>query len=223
MLASVALPLALSGDQWLTLAGVLTGAIGVIGGFVFAYYNGKAERLHTRQLAISTRLYEQRLAAYVEVGRLLERQNLYVSRVEFSYKQMLHVPMPDPPEQPSVDDWTMIMGKAKVSASAEVLEALQEVSNTTYRLDDAIAVRKFFLEDPENRRDGSDHREPSLDSRRRSAGPRNEGDRRSRAADARRAGGGDLGETSSLHADELRPRWCAALSNQRPRSGRAGT
>ena len=144
------LPLALSGDQWITLAGVLTGAIGVVGGFVFAYFNGKAERLHTRQLAISTRLHEQRLSAYVEIGRFLERQYLYVKWVEYVWT----VPgtetlVSDPPKPPSVDDWTMIMGRAKVSASAEVLEALQEAEGTTYLLDLAIGTRKAAMTDPE--------------------------------------------------------------------------
>lgn len=143
----VTLPLALSGDQWITMAGVLSGAIGVVGGFVFAYFNGKAERLHSRQLAISARLHEQRLAAYVEIGRFLERQYLYVKRVEWVYR--LPVQVADPPEPPSVDDWTMVMGKAKVSASAGVLEALQEAENTAYALDTAIATRKAALKDPE--------------------------------------------------------------------------
>jgi hypothetical protein len=147
MLALVTLPLALTGDQWITLAGVLSGAIGVVGGFVFAYVNGKAERLHSRQLALSARLHEQRLAAYVEIGRFLERQYLYVKTVE----RVWHVPVQvaDPPEMPSVDDWTMVMGKAKVSASAGVLEAFQEAQNTTYMLDYAIADRKAALQDPE--------------------------------------------------------------------------
>jgi len=144
----VALPLALSGDQWLTLAGVLTGAVGVVGGFVFAYYNGKAERLHSRELAISARLHEQRLAAYVEIGRFLERQYLYVKRVEWEWVNVLPVHGGDPPEGPSVDDWTMVMGKAKVSASAGVLEAMQEAESTTFALDMAIADRKIALADP---------------------------------------------------------------------------
>jgi len=143
----VTLPLALSGDQWITVAGVLSGAIGVVGGFVFAYFNGKAERLHTRDLAISARLHEQRLAAYVEIGKFLERQYLYVKRVERVY--YIPVQVADPPEPPSVDDWTMVMGKAKVSASAGVLEALQEAENTAYALDTAIVIRKAALEDPE--------------------------------------------------------------------------
>ncbi len=142
------LVLALTGDQWITLAGVLSGAVGVVGGFVFAYVNGKAERLHTRQLALSARLHEQRLAAYVEIGRFLERQYLYVRDVEFEY-QLTPVPRPEPPEPPSVDDWTTVMGRAKVSASAAVLEALNEVENTTYALDTAIAIKKAALLDPE--------------------------------------------------------------------------
>jgi hypothetical protein len=142
---SVALLLALSGDQWITLAGVLTGAIGAVGGFVFAYFNGKAERLHTRTLAISARLHEQRLAAYVEIGKFLEWQYLYVSRVEW-WDIGLLVQTPDPPEPPGVDDWTTIMGKAKVSASSPVLEALQEVTNTTYALDHAIATKNAFMQ-----------------------------------------------------------------------------
>lgn len=141
------LPLALSGDQWITVAGVLSGAIGVVGGFVFAYFNGKSERLHTRQLAISARLHEQRLAAYVEIGRFLERQYLYVKSLEFVY--LIPVQMTNPPEPPSVDDWTMVMGKAKVSASAGVLEALQEAANKTYLFDMAIVERKAALQDPE--------------------------------------------------------------------------
>jgi hypothetical protein len=155
MLAFVTLPLALSGDQWITLSGVLSGAVGVVGGFVFAYVNGKAERLHSRHLALSTRLHEQRLAAYVDIGTFLERQYLYVRDVAFSY-QMTPVPRPDPPEPLSVDDWTTIMGRAKVSSSPEVREALNAVMNTSYELETAIATRMAFLEDRGLRR--SKHR-----------------------------------------------------------------
>jgi hypothetical protein len=81
MLACVTLPLALSGDQWFALAGVLSGVIGVGGGLVFAYFNAKEERSHGERLARSGRLHEQRFAAYREIARLLERQRLYLIRV----------------------------------------------------------------------------------------------------------------------------------------------
>jgi hypothetical protein len=75
MLAGMTLPLALSGDQWIALAGVLSGVFGFVGGYVFAYFNGKAERAHGERLARSGRLHEQRFAAYKEVARLLKRQS----------------------------------------------------------------------------------------------------------------------------------------------------
>jgi hypothetical protein len=132
----------------IALAGVLSGAVGVVGGFVFAYTNGKAERLHARQLALTARLHEQRLAAYVEIGQFLERQYLYARDVEFDWQQLTPLPRPDPPDPPSIDEWMTVMGKAKVSASPDVLEALIAVENAVYVLDSAIATKKFFHQDP---------------------------------------------------------------------------
>ena len=55
MLACVTLPLALSGDQWLAFAGVLSGVIVGGGGLVFAYFNGKEERARARRTARAKR------------------------------------------------------------------------------------------------------------------------------------------------------------------------
>jgi hypothetical protein len=57
---SVTLRADVSGDQWIALAGVSSGAIVGVGGLFFAYFNGKAERAHGERLARSGRLHEQR-------------------------------------------------------------------------------------------------------------------------------------------------------------------
>lgn len=88
------LPLALSGDQWLALAGVLSGVLVGGVGLVFAYFNGKSERAYGERLARSGRLHEQRLAAYKEIARLLQRQRLYLVRTE-----PIIGPKPDPPQR----------------------------------------------------------------------------------------------------------------------------
>ena len=126
MLAYVTLPLALSGDQWLALAGVLSGVIGVAGGLVFAYFNAKEERSHGERLARSGRLHEQRFAAYREIARLLERQRLYLIRTE-----PFIGPKPEPPQALDDEEWAGVSGLASISPSREVLAVLEEAAQKT--------------------------------------------------------------------------------------------
>jgi hypothetical protein len=82
MLARVTLPLALSGDEWIAVAGVSSGVIVGLGSLVFAHLNGKVERAHGERLARNGRTHEQRRLAYVDIARLLSRQRLVLIRAE---------------------------------------------------------------------------------------------------------------------------------------------
>ena len=113
----------MSGDQWIALAGVSSGAIVGIGSLLFAYFNGKAERAHGERLARSGRLHEQRRAAYVEISRLLERQRLFLVRTE-----PFLGPKPAPPPPLNDEDWSAVSGQAAVSPSQEVRSLLSEAA-----------------------------------------------------------------------------------------------
>lgn len=133
MLTPVALPLAVTGDEWIALAGVSSGVIVGVGGLVFAYFNARSERSHGERLARSGRLHEQRLDAYKEVARLLQRQRLYLARTE-----PIVGPKPDPPPPLDDDDWAAVSGLAAVSPSAEVLEAMDEAAQKTSGFEFAV-------------------------------------------------------------------------------------
>jgi hypothetical protein len=135
----VTLPLALNGDQWLALAGVLSGVLVGGGGLVFAYFNGKSERAYGERLARSGRLHEQRLAAYKEIARLLQRQRLYLVRTE-----PIIGPTPDPPPPLDDDDWAAVSGLAAVSPSQDVLAAMEEAARKTSDFEiDALKYRRI--------------------------------------------------------------------------------
>ena len=118
--------LALTGDQWLTLAALASGALIGLSSLVFAYFNGRSERTHGERLARSDRLHEQRFAAYKEVARLLERQRLYLTRTE-----PLVGPKPDPPRPLDDEEWATVSGLVAISPSADVLAALEDASQRT--------------------------------------------------------------------------------------------
>jgi hypothetical protein len=127
--------LALSGDEWIAVAGVSSGAIVGLGGLVFAYFNGKAERVHTERLARSGCLHEQRRLAYVEIARFLERQRLFLIR---TYPFM--GPKPAPPEPLGDDEWSAVSGLAAVSPSREVEAALQDAAQRGTEFESAAAI-----------------------------------------------------------------------------------
>jgi hypothetical protein len=127
------LPLALSGDESVALAGVLSGALVGIVGVGFAYFNGKSERTHSERIARSGRLHEQRLSAYIELGKALRRQGMFVVRTE-----PLIGPQPDPPDALDDEEWTALMGRAVVSASPDVLSALEDSNDETMRFQFAV-------------------------------------------------------------------------------------
>jgi hypothetical protein len=84
--------MALTGDQWIAIAGVSSGAAVGLAGLAFGYFNGRSERQHAEGLARGSRLHDQRLAAYAELARYLERERLYLQRTE-----PMIGPQPDPP------------------------------------------------------------------------------------------------------------------------------
>ena len=137
------IPLALSGDEWLALAGVASGAIVGLGGLVFAYLNGKAERVHAERLARSGRLHEQRRLAYIEIARLLERQRLFLERTHAFIG-----PKADPPEPLDDDEWARVSGLAAVSPSPEVGAALRETVQTAGAFEGAVMVYQFQEKKP---------------------------------------------------------------------------
>jgi hypothetical protein len=114
----VQLPLALSGDQVIALVGVTSGALVGLAGLVFAYVNGEREREHSKQLARSGRLHEQRREAYITLAELLEKVRTYINRTETA----LDVPAPNPPGD---DEWVSTEAVAAVSAPSDVVAAFQ--------------------------------------------------------------------------------------------------
>jgi hypothetical protein len=149
MLGLVTLPLAFTGDQWLALAGVLSGVIVGGGGLVFAYFNGRSERQHGERLARSGRLHEQRFAAYREISRLLERQRLYLTRTE-----PILGPKPDPPPRLDDEEWATVSGLAAISPSEDVLTALEDASQKTSDFEiDVLKYRRINARPPATRVD----------------------------------------------------------------------
>jgi hypothetical protein len=106
---------------------------GTVGGYLFGYFNGNAERSHGERLARAARLHEQRLEVYTEAATMLERE------IEFLY---LGEPMPslyprpvstrDPPQRPKAD-WANIQGRLRIVGSEAVYKAVSS-ANTAVRL-----------------------------------------------------------------------------------------
>jgi hypothetical protein len=115
--------LAFTGDEWLALAGLAAGALGTLGGLVFAYFNRKAEQQHARELSRSERLHAQRRDAYVQLAAFLERMRLWAYRTE-----PFMGPQPDPPTQASDDEWTRLSGLAAVAGSLDVQSKMNGAS-----------------------------------------------------------------------------------------------
>jgi hypothetical protein len=126
------LPLALSGDQWVALAGVIVGAVvGVLvggAGLVFAYFNGNREREHGATLARSGRLHEQRREAYVEVAKLLEKVRRYVWMVRLGDDAA------PAPSLPNDEEWTSMQAVSEVCASPQAGEAVRRANNLSMTL-----------------------------------------------------------------------------------------
>lgn len=125
--------LALSGDAWIALAGVASGAVVGLGGLVFAYFNGKEERVHAQRLARTSQIHEQRRLAYIEIARFLERQRLFLVRTH-----PIIGPKPDPPEPMGDDEWATVSGLASNFPSREVEAALIEAANRTNAFQAAV-------------------------------------------------------------------------------------
>lgn len=133
------LPLALNGDQWLALAGVLSGVLVGGGSLVFAYFNARSERQHGERLARSGRVHEQRFTAYREISRLLERQRLYLTQTE-----PFLGPKPDPPPPLDDEEWATVSGLAAISPSEDVLTGLEDASQKTSVFEiDALTYRRI--------------------------------------------------------------------------------
>jgi len=132
----------MSGDEWIALVGVSSGAIVGIGGLVFAYFNGTAERVHAERLARSGRLHEQRRLAYTEVARQLERQRLFLERTQTL------LPTPPPPAPLDDDEWTALNGLAAISTSPEVEAALRETVQTVSVFQGAVSLYRHEEENP---------------------------------------------------------------------------
>lgn len=112
----------MTGDQWIALTAVLSGALVGVDGLIFGYFNGRAERNHARNLSRGARLHEQRLAAYADLSAYLERERISIARIE----PVFVVSEPQPPPDPlSADEWTQIMGRAAVAGSDEVRAAVE--------------------------------------------------------------------------------------------------
>jgi len=117
------LVLGLTGDQWIALTGILAGAAGAIGGLLFSYFNGRAERIEARTLARHSRLHTQRLDAYAQLAAFLERERLFVERTEPEIG--LGEPQP-PPEPLDEEEWLSMQGRVAVAGSDAVSDAVGE-------------------------------------------------------------------------------------------------
>jgi hypothetical protein len=152
--------LALNGDQWLALAGVFSGVLVGGGSLVFAYFNGRSERQHGERLARSSRLHDQRFAAYKEIARLLERQRLYLTRTE-----PFIGPKPDPPPPLDDEEWAGVSGLAAISPSQDALTALENASQKTSDFEIAVFTYRQINARPAAARVDEDPDE-ELDARR---------------------------------------------------------
>lgn len=109
---------------------------GTVGGYLFGYFNGRAERTHGERLARAARLHEQRVDLYAEVAALLQRDKDFLYTTE---AMATLFPRPEPPQyqpQRAKDVWRAVDGRVRVVGS-------EPVSNAVSRAQ--IAVRKFEL------------------------------------------------------------------------------
>jgi hypothetical protein len=121
--AVASLPAALSGDQWIALAGVAAGAVGALAGLVFSYFNARSERISAQSLARSERLHAQRVDAYATLASFLERQRIYAARTEPIFTVGSPPPLPKPT---SDEEWLEMRGRASVAGTDAVDAAVKE-------------------------------------------------------------------------------------------------
>jgi hypothetical protein len=69
-----------TGDQWVAVVGIAAGIAGTVGGYLFGYFNGRAERTHAEHLSRAARLHNQRLDGYAEVSTYLLREREFLSK-----------------------------------------------------------------------------------------------------------------------------------------------
>jgi hypothetical protein len=129
------LPLALTGQEWIAVAGVTSGAAVGLGGLVFGYFNGRSERAHAKELARSTRMHEQRLITYSELAAFLEHMRMYIVRSE-----PFMGPKPPPPDPPDDDDQMALSGRVAIAASQEVEEAVKDAMGLVADFREALNV-----------------------------------------------------------------------------------
>jgi hypothetical protein len=116
--------LALTGTEWIGLAGVAAGALGTIGGLVFAHLGRRAEHEHARELSRSQRLHAQRQDAYVQVAAFLERSRLWAFRTEPFWG-----PQPEPPEPANDEEFVRLSALIAVAGSPEVQEKVRDATS----------------------------------------------------------------------------------------------
>lgn len=113
------------------------GAVGTIGGLLFGYFNGRAERTEARALSRNSRLHAQRLDAYAELAAFLERERLYIARTEpvITFGEA----MPPPPAL-SENDWLTMQGRVGVAGSEAVERAVKDAQAAAMKFIGAVSV-----------------------------------------------------------------------------------
>jgi hypothetical protein len=140
-------PLALTGDQKIALVGVLVGLAGTIGGLLFAYFNGRAERAAAHKLARSGRLHAQRLDAYADLSAFLERERLYIERTE---PQIVVGEGQAPPDPLSDEEWIKLRGRVSVGGSATVEAAVEEAQTRAHGFAGAVLSYRGIVQEGGN-------------------------------------------------------------------------
>jgi hypothetical protein len=109
----------------LAFATVLTtGTLGIVG-FLTTFFNGRADRRHTRRLAQDARLFESRVSVYEEVLAQANRDMLTMDR---TYPMI--GPQPEPPAPAADEDWTRLSARISALGSDDVRTALQAFMET---------------------------------------------------------------------------------------------
>jgi len=115
-------------DQTIAVVAVASGAFVGLAGIAAGYFTAKGERSHSEKLARSTRLHSLRAEAYGELAVFLERQRMYIQRVEpmMTFGEPLEAP-----ETPRDEEWMELMGRTAIASSEEVREAVDAAGRKT--------------------------------------------------------------------------------------------
>jgi hypothetical protein len=128
-------------------AGVIaTGAVGV-GTLLAAFFGGRADRRHARQLAQDERLFDSRVTLYEDALAQATRDMLAMDR---TYPEVGSQPNDDPPPPVSDKEWTRLVARIGALASDDVHTALKTFMEK--RLGFAAQAMTFRMMEAEGRK-----------------------------------------------------------------------